>query len=260
MAENQDEGQERRPSAEERALAELERTDLSLLVLLRDQVQKLRIAEGNRSGAAAKREEEDRQQLHGRYARLLGEIEEDVEKRLKPEVEQHPAWPWLGQIRGVSHTSAALVLGYIDIERSPTVSSLWRYAGFGVVNGKRERPTKGQKLAYNARLKTMVWRLTDLQVKLRGPFRGAYDDAKHRYLTTRGPESGFKAEDTDKPWTLGHCEAASRRKASKLFLAMLWQVWREADGLSVRGPWIEQYGGDQHSILDPWDYIGAKRP
>lgn len=199
----------------------LSRSDLTLLVGLRDQLQKLRIA---------------------------GDIEKAITQSLIPEVQAHPAWPWLEGIRGVSYTSAALVLGHIDIAKCDTVSSLWRYAGYGVVDGKRERPTKGVKLPYNARLKTMVWRLIDLQVKLRGPYRVTYDGAKHRYLTTKGP-------DGTKEWTLGHCEAAARRVAAKLFLSHLWQVWREAEGLSTTGPWIEQYGGSSHDIIDPWTHI-----
>jgi hypothetical protein len=246
---------------EERAEQDLARSDLTLLVLLRDQLQKLRIAEGNRAGASEKLGEPGRQALHEGYEKRLQALEDDITEGVRAEMREHPAWPWLKDIRGVAETSAALVVGYIDIEKCPTVSSLWRYAGYGVVDGRRERPTKGEKLHYNARLKTMVWRLTDLQIKTRGPFRKAYDDAKHRYLTTHGPDSGYKdpypGKNEGKPWTLAHCELAARRAASKLFLSMLWQVWREAEGLTTQGPWIEQYGGGQHDILDPWEYVRA---
>jgi hypothetical protein len=144
------------------------------------------------------------------------------------------------------------VVGYIDITRCDTVSSLWRYAGWGVVDGKRERPVKGEKLHYNARLKTMCWRIIDLQVKLRGPYREIYDNAKHTYLTTRGPDTDI---DKDQKWTLGHCEAAARRKAIKLFLSHLWQVWREAEGLPIRSPWIDEHGPSGHSMIDPWEFV-----
>jgi hypothetical protein len=80
-------------------------------------------------------------------------------------------------------------------------------------------------------------------VKHRGPFRKAYDEAKFRYSTTRPG------------WTKGHIDLAARRKAAKLFLSMLWVVWREAEALPVRGPWVAEYGGPGHTIEDPWEYV-----
>lgn len=229
------------------------RPELTVLVLLRDQLQKLRIMESNRQGMALKNDEEGRARIHGNYAEQIHKLENEVTKTVQDEVRQHPAWPWLDKIRGVGETSAAMVLGQIpDIARSPTVSSLVRYAGFAVFDGKRERPVKGEKLHYNPRLKTMMYRLIDLQIKTRGPFRRRYDEAKHRYLTTKGPtEYGGLGE-----WTLGHCELAARRKAAVLFLSMLWEVWRDAIGLPIsRGPWIKEYGGEGHTIENPWEYI-----
>lgn len=291
------------------------RPELTVLVLLRDQLQKLRIAEGNRAIASAKLQEDDRADLHLRYETRIQELEDDITNSVKAEMRTHPAWPWLSEIRGVAETSAALVVGYIDIERAPTVSALWRFAGYGVVDGQRERRTKGEKSHYNARLKTMVWRLIDLQVKLRGPYRDIYDNAKHTYMTTRmapatdtktpvheeravksatptpseradeeqQPAHAERAEKMEEParveradgqeppasieraggpestvpgeraWTLGHCEAAARRKAAKLFLSHLWQVWREAEGLPVGEPFVARAPG--HDIIDPWRFV-----
>lgn len=364
-------------SDEDRARLDIARPDLTLLVLLRDQVQKLRIAEGNRAEAARKLGEVNRVELHGRYLDRLEQLEKEVTTDVVHEMERHPAWPWLKDIHGVGPTSAALVVGYIDIEKAPTVSALWRFAGYAVIDGQRERLVKGEKAHYNRRLKTMVWRLIDLQVKSRGPYRAIYDGAKHGYITTRmEPEAARKAlakkaaveveqlEDSEraatkeqpvqierveeqkqsdgderaaileqpvpyervaiveqsdmgeraganeqlaeheravlgeKPdeveraerlnqlagveraevgkqpteseravlpeqpvgnertyWTLGHCEAAARRKAAKVFLSHLWQVWREAEGLTVTAPYI--VGKGEHDIIDPWSMVGA---
>lgn len=318
MSEKTPETEERARSSEDTEASERAdtRPELTVLVLLRDQLQKIRIAEGNRSSSAKALGEEDRAELHLGYEKRLQELEDDITESVRVQVREHPAWPWLKDIRGVAETSAGLVLGYIDISRAEHVSSLWRYAGFGVVDGKRERPVKGVKLAYNARLKTMCWRLIDLQIKARGPYRKAYDDAKHTYITTRmEPEAarkvlakmaatnneepiqderavvhedtesheravvhkdtveGERAEDYETPvrderamegespedkertyWTLGHVEAAARRKAAKLFLSHLYVVWREAEGLPTRSPWIEEHG-EGHTMLDPWQYV-----
>lgn len=312
------EGSERAVGGGDEARAErdiVSRSDLSLLVLLRDQVQKPRIAEGNRAAAserlavlATKAEElraegidgEElvaalmkikvdktptselvarhivespqnveremaRAELHRGYEERLKGIEGEIERSVRPFMRAHPAWPWLSQIRGVAETSAALVVGYIDIEKADTVSALWRYAGFAVIDGRSERPKAGQKNSYNSRLRTMVWRLISNQIRLGGPYEQEYRNAKHTYLTTRGPDSGYvetNRPEADKrygkPWDLGHCEAAARRRAGKLFLSHLWEVWREAEGLPVRPPFIGTVPG--HDMIDPWSYVGADRP
>jgi hypothetical protein len=257
------------------------RPELTVLVGLRDQVQKIRIAEGNRADAATRLEEEDRASLHRMYEKRLDELEFDVTKSVEMEMKQHPAWPWLQRIKGVGATSAALVVGLIDIERAVYPSSLWKFAGYGVTvqdcdkcggsgefgsppeqcpkcegagaYGRADRTHKGEKRDYSARLKTMVWRITDLQVKHRGPYRKIYDEAKHGYLTTRGPLSSTPKE---RQWTLGHCEAAARRKASKLFLAHLWQIWREAEGLPVTKAYIFDHDPEgAHTFIDPWQFL-----
>lgn len=283
------------------------RSDLALLVMLRDQIQKIRIAESNRAAASARmitlsekadefraegiegeslvealmavkvkgtltselvarhvigqeqniEQEAARVQLHQGYTERLSGIESEIERSVKPFVQQHPAWFWLKEIKGVAETSAALVLGHIDISRAPTVSALWRFAGFAVIDGKSERPKAGQKNAYNSRLRTMVWRLISLQVRLAGPYDKVYRAAKHTYLTTRGPGSGF-ADANGKEWTLAHCDMAARRKAAKLFLSHLWEVWREAEGLPTKRPFITEVEG--HDYIDPYAFIGMKRP
>lgn len=228
---------------EEKTEEETPRSELTQLVLLRDQLQKVRIAESNRVAAYMRLGEPSRADVHQTYVDELTGLEDRITSQITQEVREHPAWPFLERVKGIAETSAAMVLGYIDIEKAPTVSALWRYAGFGVVDGKRERPVKGEKLHYNARLKTMVWRVIDLQVKSRGPYRKFYDDAKHTYQTTR-PD-----------WTKMHIELASRRKAAKIFLSHLWVVWREAEGLPTRSPWIEEHGGEGHTIIGPWELI-----
>lgn len=242
------------------------RPELTQLILLRDQLQKIRIAEGNRVSAAVGLNDENRAEIHRHYEEALSQLEKSITKQVKDEIQSHPVWHWATQIRGVGETSLASVVGYIDIERADTISALWRYAGYGVqlvecptchgddspetcecagagVVGRRERPTKGEKLHYNARLKTMVWRLIDIQVKLRGPYRDVYDMAKFSYTNTRPS------------WTKGHIEAASRRKAAKMFLSHLWMVWREAEGLPTRVPYIEEHGEGQHDIIGPHQFL-----
>lgn len=248
---------------------------LATLVALRDQVQKLRIAENNRASAAAKEGHERAHKSHDRYAQMLHDLEETVEKEFKYELKDHPAWPWMQQVRGVGPALAAQILAHIDFERADTVSKLWRFAGLATAEqacpickgtglksddvecnyceGKgrghfRERAVKGERRTWNGRLKTTLYRWAGNQLRNNGPFEKTYRDARHRYETTR-PN-----------WTAAHQHLAALRVAEKLFLSMLWETTRFAMGLPVRETWLEQYGPEGHTFLDPYEFIGAEAP
>lgn len=52
----------------------------------------------------------------------------------------------------------------------------------------------------------------------------------------------------------GHVHNQAMRKMLQLFLACLWLVWREAEGLPVTKPYaIEQLG--HNSFIDPWNMV-----
>jgi len=145
-------------------------------------------------------------------------------------------WPIISamtELRGVSTTSAAKIVCEIDIARSNTISALWRYAGYAVVDGKRERRVKGEKSHYNEHLKRAVYQQGDLFIKLRNPYRDLYDTAKERY-TALG-------------WTKMHAHLASIAPMVKMFLSHLWLVWREMEGLPLSLPYA-------HGILGHPDY------
>ena len=52
----------------------------------------------------------------------------------------------------------------------------------------------------------------------------------------------------------GHVHNRALRKMIKLFLAHLWQVWRQAEGLPVPEPYALAELGHSH-YLDPWDFV-----
>ncbi|GAH51683.1 unnamed protein product [marine sediment metagenome] len=64
-------------------------------------------------------------------------------------------------------------------------------------------------------------------------------------------EKKLRQEPPDIIW-VGHLDAMAVRKAIKLFLACLWLVWREAEGLPVSKPYaIDRLG--HNSFIDPWE-------
>lgn len=187
--------------------------------------------------------------LVGEHENLLA-TEKAMQKDMAEELKGHPAMPWLAHVRGIGPTLACKVLGHIDdIATFDTVSKLWRFAGQGInpTTGERDRPTKGEKLVYNKRLKCVCYLVSDQFVRQGGAYRTVYDNAKTRYAA----REELKGKDG---WTKGHINNAARRKAVKLFLSHLWQTWREAVNLPIREPYALEALG--HTMfLDPWDFV-----
>ncbi|XAI95461.1 hypothetical protein [Microcystis phage Mvi-JY20] len=175
--------------------------------------------------------------------RLLEEIaatikpmEVAAEKAMTAFVSNHPMHDQMTAIRGVGSVLAARILSMIDIHKVSSVSALWKWAGMHVVDGKAARPVKGQKLDYNPRLKTSMFIFADVQIRNRGPYRDDYDRAKAEYAE-KYPEK-----------SAAHIHKMAMRKASKLFLSHLWQVWREMEGLPSDDAYILTVGRHTHKI------------
>lgn len=150
-------------------------------------VQKLRIANMNRDFAATEGLDTNPPDdfLLEIVDDLLG-IEKKLFGQMKRVVKHHPAWPWAGSVKGIGPTLSTKVLGLIgDIEKFPTISKLWRFSGYAVIDGKIDRPVKGQKLVYNRTLKTALYNCGDSFVKSRSPYRDIYDQAKAKYRQKR---------------------------------------------------------------------------
>lgn len=98
------------------------------------------------------------------------------------------------------------------------------------------RPTKGEKLPYNAFLKTkLVGVLGGILIKCNAPHRKFYDDYKHRWQS-----AGKGTSDA-------HRHAAAIRYMVKMLLLEIWTEWRAMEGLPGRVPYQEEYLGHRHS-------------
>jgi hypothetical protein len=218
---------------------------LRALVDLRDrQIQKGRIQFGNRVSALLRGDDNGGGQQFGvveRWLERFAKLEAELDKDIANEVKHYAIYDHVTALKGVGPMYAAKLVAMIDIERAPHVSSLWRYAGYGVVDGKRERPVKGEKLHYNKRLKTTCYLIGGSFLKASSPYRDIYDEARAYYLANR--------ED----WTKGHQHNAAMRKMIKRFLSHLWVIWRTLEGLPVTAPYVHDYLGHQHMDC-PQDY------
>ncbi len=252
-------------------------------------VEKLRVASEVRQSHLARQNKGDPEtdELH----RRLKDLEEFVDGRVADLIKGHPAYPWFSRVKGVGDENIGKVIAPIDIERATTISALWKFAGLAVEDGSAPRRVKGGgKLSYNSQLRSMCWRLASSLKRAKGCFYDYYIKEKEKYqerFLSRGykilatPSGRWACANCGASWArqrditpccdspqiekrlreepqeviwLGHLDAMAVRKAIKLFLACLWLVWREAEGLPITKPYaIDKLG--HNSYIVPWEMI-----
>jgi hypothetical protein len=81
-----------------------------------------------------------------------------LETKMLRALKQIPVYRlFLARVFGVGPVVAAYLVSEIDIHRAVKVSNIRRYCGLAVIDGRLERPRVGQKLAYNAELRTRLF-------------------------------------------------------------------------------------------------------
>jgi len=200
------------------------------------QIQKARIQFSNRLSAIERgTDQADGQQkiLCEKYVNYFDALEKELNRDISDALKGVPIYAKLIDIKGIGDTLAAKLIAMVDINVCNTISALWRYAGYGVIDGKREKPIKGEKLHYNARLKTTCFLIGTSFLRLRdkSPYSSLYYGRKEFYSKAH----------TD--WTKMHIHRAAMRYMIKQFLADLWVTWRELEGLPIREPYCFEKQG-----------------
>jgi len=156
-----------------------------------------------------------------------------------------PIWDWLLGIKGIANNLAAKLLAEIDdIERCSTVSKLWRFAGWAVIDGKREYNRKGETSHYNNELKSVCWQVGDSFIKQQTPVYADLYYAEKDRLRRLHPDTlcreckqlwdkEHKAKGHHQMYNPGHLHAMAARKMVKMFLRHLWLRWRVLEGLPI---------------------------
>lgn len=218
---------------------------LRALVDLRDrQIQKGRIQFGNRVSAL----ERGADNGHGpqlliaeKWAERFAQIEVELDTDIAKEVANYPIYEYVSEVKGIGPMLAAKMIAMIDIGNSPTISALWRYSGYAVIDGERERPVKGEKLHYNKRLKSTLYLIGSSFLKCSSPYRSIYDSAKEYYVANR-----TNRQDGEEDWTKLHIHRAAMRKMVKIFLSHLWVTWRQLEGLPISMPYVHAKLAHEH--------------
>jgi hypothetical protein len=160
---------------------------------------------------------------------------------------------------GIGPIIASGLAAHIDVTRADSISAIWKFAG---QCPGFDRKVKGIKLAYNARLKVLCWKMGESFVKVSGKEGATYGRlyAEFKSEEIKRNESGFyraaaqrelekkkfKAEDsvTKKRLLAGmlsdaHLHARAKRRAIKIFLSHYYVIARQSRHLPVRRPYAE---------------------
>jgi len=149
-------------------------------------------------------------------------------------------------VDSVGPITVAYMMIYIDIEKAPYVSSMWKYTGLHTSSHQRYK--KGETSGGNKTLRTALYTMAESQIRGRGAYRDVYDRTKAKLevsekitksRNTQGNLIECKWKDT-KP---SHRHGAAIRQIMKHFLADWWIVHRTLEGLDTPKPYpIEKLG------------------
>lgn len=151
----------------------------------------------------------------------------------------------------------------VDPPYARTISGLWKFSGFDVVDGHAPKRTAGEKLTYNSQLRSMCWRTGSSLLRVKGKFYEYYVAEKQKYIqkyvnqgwnivpASKLPKKDGKMVEADGFISEGHIHNMALRKMIKRFLACLWLEWRKAEGLPATMPYaIDQLGHDSFVTPD----------
>jgi hypothetical protein len=197
-------------------------------------------------------------------------MEREVAKVLGEYAGSRREGQWALGVCGIGPILAAGLLAHIDISQAPTAGHIWSYAGLN----PEVRWERGQKRPWNARLKTLCWKIGESFVKVSGRSADVYGKvyAERKELEVSRNEAGEFAEqaagvlaakkigrstDAYKHYSAGqlppaHIHARAKRYAVKLFLAHYHHVAYEvAFGSPPPKPYVIEHGGHTHWVKPP---------
>jgi hypothetical protein len=199
------------------------------------------------------------------FAENFQRLENGLKIALGAWAQHDPLGKWALSIRGIGPVLAAGLLAHIDIARCSHVAPIWRFAGLD----PSLKWEKGQKRPYNARLKTLCWKVADSFIKCGGPYREVYDHRKAFELArdARGENSETAAKTLEERniqdkvtratyesghLPLGRLDLRARRFTVKLFLAHYHHVGFELlHGVPPQRPYILEHSPHHSAFIAP---------
>ncbi len=251
-----------------RQASEMGAQEVRFLVDTYYQMQERRKTSANQTRAL--REAGDPIALVDHFEKQDAYSEKKIRQMLQAYAEGKLEATWAMSIRGIGPVLAAGLAAHIDISMAPTVGHIWRFAGLD--------PTlpwnKGEKRPFNAKLKTLCWKIGESFVKVSNHDDDIYGKvyAARKRLEAERNEAGQLAEQATakldkfrigkgteayKAYSVGklppaHIHSRAKRYAVKLFLAHYHHVAYEiAYGQAPPKPYILTQPGHAHYIAPP---------
>lgn len=141
------------------------------------------------------------------------------------DIEKMPIYQeFLAKIPGLAPSICQELISVIrQIDRFDTVSKLWAYMGYKVVDGQAQKFNNDNPINWSVRGKKICYIISDIFVHNKTPiYYEIYKSFKDTYLS-RG-------------WEEKHAELGARRKSIKSFLKNYWVAARSLDGLPLTDP------------------------
>ena len=196
-------------------------------------------------------------------------IESEIKKALEvyTDKESTGMGRWAKSICGIGPVLSAGLLCHIDIEKAPTVGHIWRFAGLDpTVEWKKK-----EKRPWNARLKTICWKIGESFVKVSGNpndiygkiwaarkkleeernEQGAFREQAAQVLLKKsfGKDTKARAAYVQGKLPPAHVHARAKRYAVKLFLSHWWEeAYRRHYGKEPPLPYPIAFLGHTHKI------------
>ena len=174
-------------------------------------------------------------------------LENNIKSCLKAYAESKAIGQWMLSITGIGPVITAGILAHVDIKKVETAGAIQRFAGLD--------PTckweKGQLRPWNAKLKTLCWKIGESFVKVSNKEDDVYGkiyrqrkeyeelkNANHEYADQAAEilknKNIGKTTEAYKWYSQGmlppgHINARAKRYAVKIFISHLFSVWYELD-------------------------------
>ena len=176
-------------------------------------------------------------EINAQHCKALKAEEARLKREMLAQLKTVPIYSqWLRHVYGFGEVACAYLLSDVDIAKCEKPSSLRRFCGLAVINGRLERRARGVRSAYNSALRVKLYSAFVAMVK--NGAKGAHSkylriwaDAMHRKLSA--PDTRPVNEGGWRPSLARAARAYGWHKAADVFVEDLYTVWRSIEGLPV---------------------------
>lgn len=225
----------------------LSKEEARYLVDLYYQMQEYRKASDNQVRQLQKEDNKEPHETLAFFANNFRTLERNIKSVLQVYAESKPIGQWMLSVCGIGPVISAGLMANIDITKVQTAGQIQAFAG---LDPTREW-NKGEKRPYNARLKTLCWKIGQCFIKVQNNEEDVYGKIfaiRKAYEIERNEKGELadqakaklerfnikKTTDAYKWYSQGklppaHINQRASRYAVKIFLSHLFSVWYEME-------------------------------